>query len=73
MLGVWYSQFNLHSNSWEAVVQNFMRDVEGNLVLHFSGEKYASAHSTVVHVHVHRDVTFVTSSVSAYIASASTR
>ena len=48
MLGVWYSQFNLHSNSWEAVVQNFMRDVEGNLVLHFSGEKYAPVHSTVV-------------------------
>ena len=39
-MGVWYSQFNLNSNSWEAVVQHFMRDVQGNLVLQFSGEKY---------------------------------
>ena len=41
-MGVWYSQFNLNSNSWEAVVQHFMRDVQGNLVLQFSGEKYTS-------------------------------
>ena len=41
-MGVWYSQFNLNSNSWEAVVQHFMRDVQGNLVLQCSGEKYTS-------------------------------